>query len=82
MLIIWVEKINSYQITIKNKGLTSGVLDYTFVSTDNSNIKYVFKPAVSYTVENFGEFKAEVDIGFNDSGFESVCFPVYWSYSL
>lgn len=49
---------------------------------DNSNIKYVFKPAVSYTVENLGEFKAEVDIGFNDSGFESVCFPVYWSYSL
>lgn len=29
-----------YKITIKNKGLTSGVLDYTFVSTDNSNIKY------------------------------------------
>ncbi len=29
-----------YKITIKNKGLTSGVLDYTFVSIDNSNIKY------------------------------------------
>ncbi len=29
-----------YKITIKNKGLTSGVLDYSFVSIDNSNIKY------------------------------------------
>jgi len=49
---------------------------------DNSNLQYVIKPALIYTVENLGEFKAEVDIGFNDSGFESVCFPVYWCYSF
>ena len=29
-----------YKITIKNKGLRSGVLDHTYVSIDNSNIKY------------------------------------------
>ncbi len=29
-----------YKIKIKNKGLTSGVLDYTYVSIDNSDIKY------------------------------------------
>ena len=30
----------TYKITIKNKGIKSGILDYTYVSINNTNVKY------------------------------------------
>lgn len=52
-----------YKITIKNKGLTSGVLDYTFVSTDNSNIKYKIGGINNVDIIAAGE-SAEVTVEF------------------
>ena len=45
-------------------------------------VKKIVQKESKFSNENNSSLTFSKEITFNDSGFESVCFPVYWSYSF